>query len=404
MRVGTPGFSGQRLREAREARGLSATSVSELAEVSVQAVYHYESGRMSPSPDVLERLAVAVNLPPAFFLLPERPEAGTAPTFFRSMSAATKGARNRAQHRLRWLRDIVAYVSDFVALPDPNFPDLDLPVDPIMLSDSEIEQAAEDARRYWHMGDGPVANMILLLENQGAVIARDRLDADTLDGLSQLPPEDGRPYIVIGIDKGTPARWRFDAAHELGHLLLHGNVQRQALDRTEKHKKIEEQAHRFARAFLLPLAPFGDDLFGVNLDAFRAIKPRWNVSIATMIFRARDAGLLSEDTERKLRIGMSRHRWRVREPYDDTTQAEEPRLLRRSLEMILSKSDQTPTDVTAQISLQASDIEILSGLPTGYLANYSRVTLLPPAARDAGEYGENEQGARIISLDRQRRA
>lgn len=54
MRVGTPGFSGQRLREAREARGLTAISVSELAEVSVQAVYHYESGRMSPSPDVLE--------------------------------------------------------------------------------------------------------------------------------------------------------------------------------------------------------------------------------------------------------------------------------------------------------------------------------------------------------------
>jgi Zn-dependent peptidase ImmA (M78 family) len=371
--------------------------VSELAEVSVQAVYHYESGRMSPSPDVLEKLAAALNLPPVFFLLPDRREVGAAPTFFRSMSAATKGARNRARHRLRWLQDIVAYASDFVALPDSNFPDLDLPADPIMLSDIEIEQAAEDARRYWRMGDGPIANMILLLENQGAVVARDQLGADTLDGLSQFITEDDRPYMVIGVDKGSPARWRFDAAHELGHVLLHANIGRETLDRPEMHRKIEEQAHRFARAFLLPLGSFGDDLFGVSLDAFRAIKPRWNVSIATMIFRARDAGLLSEDTERKLRIGMSRHKWRVREPYDDTTEAEEPRVLRRSFEMILSRSDQTPGDVMAQTGLPTSDIETLSALPTGYLANYSRVALLPPATRAVSNHTE-EEGAQIISL------
>jgi Zn-dependent peptidase ImmA (M78 family)/DNA-binding XRE family transcriptional regulator len=401
MRIGTPGFSGQRLREAREARGLPVISLSELANVSAQAIYQYESGRRSPSPDVLEKIALAVNLPPAFFLLPERPETGV-PLFYRSMSTATKGARNRAEHRLRWLRDIVAYLSGFVALLDANFPDLGLPDDPILLSDNEIEQAAEDARRYWHMGDGPIANMVLLLENQGAVIARDRLGADTLDGLSQVAAEDGRPCVVIGIDKGSPARWRFDAAHELGHILLHANVRRETLDRPERHKKIEEQAHRFARAFLLPLAPFGDDLFGVSLDAFRALKPRWNVSIATMIFRARDAGLLSEDTERKLRIGMSRHKWRIMEPYDETTEIEEPRLLRRSFELILNKRDQTPADVTARIGLPASDIETLSGLPAGYLTGYSRVILLPQAAEGAGDRIRHEEDARVIGLPRRR--
>ncbi len=398
MRVGTPGFSGQRLREAREARGLSAITLSELANVSAQAIYQYEAGRTSPSPDKLEKIAFAVNLPAAFFLLPGR--AGTStPLFYRSMSTATKGARSRAGHRLRWLQDIVTYLSEFVALPDANFPDLGLPGDPMLLSDSEIEQAAEDARRHWGMGDGPIANMILLLENQGAVVARDYLGADTLDGLSQLATEDGRPYIVIGIDKGSPARWRYDAAHELGHLLLHANVQREALGRPVVYKKIEEQAHRFARAFLLPLASFGDDLFGVSLDAFRALKPRWNVSIATMIFRARDARLLSEDTERRLRIGVSRHKWRTSEPYDETTEAEEPRLLRRSFELILSNRDQTPADVTARIGLQASDIETLSGLPAGYLSDYSRVILLPHAS---GENVRDDEDAQVINLSSRR--
>jgi hypothetical protein len=67
---------------------------------------------------------------------------------------APKGC-SRAQHRLRWVRDIVDYATNFVALPDPDIPALDLPSNPIMLSDNEIEQAAEDIRRYWRMSEGP---------------------------------------------------------------------------------------------------------------------------------------------------------------------------------------------------------------------------------------------------------
>lgn len=270
---------------------------------------------------------------------------------------------------------------------------------PILLSDSEIEQAAEDVRRYWRMGDGPIANMILLLENQGAIVGRDRLGADTLDGLSRV---DTRPHMVIGIDKGSPARWRFDAAHELGHIVLHAKMRRESLDRPEVHRKVEQQAHRFARAFLLPLGPFGDDLFGVSLDAFRAIKPKWNVSIATMIFRARDARLMSEETERKLRIGISRRRWRIVEPYDETTEAEEPRVLRRSFELILNARDQTPADITGRIGLPASDIETLSGLPGGYLADFARVTLLP--SREPKDSGTSDGTARVIDLTARQRS
>lgn len=395
MRVGTPGFSGPRLREAREARGLSAISLSELANVSAQAIYQYENGRRSPSPDVLDKIAAATNLSPAFFLLTEREE-GRETVFYRSMSTTTKGARNRAQHRSTWLRDIVDYLADFVELPEVNFPELDVPDDPILLSDNEIEQAADDVRAYWRMGNGPIANMVLLLENQGAILARDRLGADSLDGLSYLAPEENRPYVVIGTDKGSPARWRFDAAHELGHIVLHSQVKSEVLQRPQNFKKIEDQAHRFASAFLLPLASFGEDLFGVSLDAFRALKPKWNVSIAMMIVRARNAELLSEEAERKLWIGMSRRRWRLTEPYDDVMPFEEPRLLRRSFELILREGDQTPSDVTARIGLHPADIETLCGLPSGYLGDYARVALRED--KRSSRRIEGERTAQVIEL------
>lgn len=376
MRLGTPGFVGGRLREAREVRGLTAIALAEMTGVTRQAISQYETGRSSPSPDVLGSLARVLNMPEPFFTKPERQlDRGTV--FYRSMSSATKAARARAEGRFSWLRDIVDYLSEFVAFPESNFPDLSLPHDPLLLSDDEIETAAEQVRRYWGMTDGPIGNMVHLLENHGAVLARDLLGADTLDGLSEFVAVERRPYIVIGTDKGTPVRWRFDAAHELGHLVLHPRLDRRRLMKAEDFKQIERQAHRFAAAFLLPLGPFGDDFFAASLDALRSIKPKWKVSIAMMITRAKQGGFISEETERRLWINYSRRRYRRNEPYDESMAAEEPKLLRRSIELLLDVGRQTPDDILTGLALAADDVEALSGLPKGYLSgDFAPVTLL----------------------------
>jgi Zn-dependent peptidase ImmA (M78 family)/DNA-binding XRE family transcriptional regulator len=393
---GTPGFVGSRLREAREVRGLSAVALADIAGVSPPSISQYENGKSSPSPQVLQTIAAKLNLPEHFFIRPER--AGTpGPIFWRSMSSATKSARARAERRFAWLRDIVHYLSEFVEFPKPDIPKLALPQDPLLLSDEEIEEAAEEVRRHWRMGDGPIGNVVMLLENQGVIIARDTLGADTLDGLSEFVAEEGRPYIIVGTDKGTPARWRFDAAHELAHMVLHADVDWSLLSRAEQFKRIEAQAHRFAAVFLLPLASFGEDLFAVNLDTLRAIKPKWGVSIAMMVVRARHAGLISEDAERRLWINLSRRGWRRQEPYDDSMAAEEPRLLRRAVELVLASRAQTPQDILTKLALTASDIESLCGLPRNYLTgDFAPVSLLEP--RLGSEINEMRMPAEVIPL------
>jgi len=131
--------------------------------------------------------------------------------------------------------------------------------------------------------------VIRLVENPGGIVARDKLGAESLDGLSRTPVSSGRPLILIGTDKGSAVRWRFDVAHEIGHVLLHSRLQVSAL-RSEDLKLVERQAHRFAGAFLLPLDTFAEDCFAASLDVMRSLKPKWKVSIATMIVRCRDAG------------------------------------------------------------------------------------------------------------------
>jgi len=186
-------------------------------------------------------------------------------------------------------------------------------------------------------------------------------------------------------------------------MILHAKVPQESLTRVDQFKRIEQQAHRFAGAFLLQLESFGDDLFGVNMDALRSLKPKWNVSIAMMIVRARQSGFISEDTERKLWINYSRRKWRTNEPLDETTAIEEPRLLRKSFELVLDQGAQTPADITARLALPASDIEALSGLPRGYLSGYSRVALLPDRTRSFRTEDEAATPAQVIDLPTRRR-
>ena len=68
MNVGTPGFNGERLIEARMARGLTAVALSEMIGVSSQSISQYEKGKQSPRPDVLDAIASHLNMPLSYFL------------------------------------------------------------------------------------------------------------------------------------------------------------------------------------------------------------------------------------------------------------------------------------------------------------------------------------------------
>lgn len=375
MRMPTPGFNASRLREAREARGLTGVGLEDISGVSSRLISDYERGKVSPSRETLDALAGSLRMPVDFFLRPDRSlERGTI--FNRSLAATTKRARLRSDHRMTWLRDIVAYLSDYVTFPQFNLPQLDLPSDPLLLTDDDIELAATDLREAWNLRRGPIANLVLLLENHGVIVARDHLGAQDLEGKSERPEND-RAFVFIGTDRGTPARWRFDAAHEIGHLALHSHVSEAIIRRPENFALIERQAHRFAAAFMLPAAEFGNELFAANLDALRALKPRWKTSIAMMITRMSDLGFIDDDMKKKLWISYSHRKWRRHEPFDDTMEPEMPRLLARGFEMTLAEGLQTTDDVRTTLALEFDDIERLSSLPSGFLKTYAPVRMLP---------------------------
>lgn len=365
MKTGSPGFIGARLKEARQARGLTAAALAEIIGVTRSAVSHYERGEQSPRPDVMRNIEETLNLPPQFFWrIPAKHRVRNL--FWRSLSAATKCARTMAESRYLWLEDIVEYIREFVDFPSVNFPDFVVPQKPASISVELVEELAGKTRRFWKLGQGAISNVVWLLENNGAIITRTKLEANTLDAFSEWQSAEGRPYFILGADKNVAARSRFDIAHELGHIILHRNVDGVCIGRHADHKLLEQQANRFAGAFLLPEHSFMSDFFSPSLDTFQALKPKWGVSIQLMIHRAQDLDLISTSQAERLWINCSRRGWRVSEPLDDQLPIEEPRLLRRSFEMLVSEQVQSRAEMRSALPYSATDIEELAGLRTGF--------------------------------------
>jgi Zn-dependent peptidase ImmA (M78 family)/transcriptional regulator with XRE-family HTH domain len=377
MKINSPSFCGPRLREAREARALSQVALSDLLGVSAPSVSQYESDDQTPSPVVMARICEKLSLPPQFFMTPRRTNR-TAELFWRSRSAATKRAREAHERKYDWFRDIVSLIATYLEFPSPNILNVSPPEDPTTITNAEIESIATRTRRHWELGDGPISNLVWLIENNGGVVVRGELGDQSLDAFSDWDGEvSGRCYIFLGSDKESAARSRFDAGHELGHAILHRNVPARLRRRPEILKLIEDQANYFSGAFMLPAATFPSEVFGPSLDALLHLKPRWRMSVGAMAARLRNLSIIGEDRYRQIRIGMSRKGWPRREPLDDVLEVEEPRLLKRSIDLLLDKGVLSGEELELSTMIRPADIEKLLGLPAGYLDEPSPPLYLP---------------------------
>ncbi|MCH8805286.1 MAG: ImmA/IrrE family metallo-endopeptidase [Planctomycetes bacterium] len=373
MRLGTPDFIGEKLREAREARGLTGTTLADLLAVSRQAVSQYEIGGQTPAPEIMDRLCSVLRLPRSFFLRKVNGSLGTL--YFRSRASATKTERVRQEQRQKWRHRIVAFIARFIEFPTVRFPSFRIG-DPLDLTPSEIERFAQATRRFLGVGDGPLSNVVLLLENHGAILVRTSFEAGALDAFSEWSVEDGRPYIILNSDKQSAVRSRFDAAHELAHMILHRHFQSPLNPRF--FKQLEEQAHRFASSFLAPAHTFTSSFPGRVLHDLIELKKTWGMSISAIVRRAFDLGIVNRFAYRRLMTEIGKRGWRRCEPLDSELPPEEPRLLRRSIDLLLSNRIGDLRLIAQLGAGSLADVESILGLPDGHITDR---TVARPTAR-----------------------
>lgn len=313
-------FTPDRLTVAREIAGLGIKEVAERIQTSPSAVTQFEKGKAKPKPETLIRLALALGVPPEFFAAQPLPELPVEACHFRSLRSAGVRERRRMIAYGRVIRQVVDYLQDLVTFPPEQLSPLCRRVE----RPEEVEQLAVAVRDAWNLGQGPISNMVGLLEARGALPVEVPGHSAKLDAFSVWVER--LPVIFLSPEKDSGSRRRFDAAHELGHLLMHRG-------RAAGDAEAEREANAFASAFLLPRAPFlAECPRRLDWMRLRQMKQRWGVSLAALVRRAFDLGIYTEATYRRAYTILNQRGWRTHEP--DELAMERPTLLARAAALV----------------------------------------------------------------------
>lgn len=349
-------FEPARLAQARRLRGYLKSDLATAVGVTPAAISQFEGGLTNPSSATLARLALALRVPSAF-LAPGRRIATVSEdeTNFRSLRSTTKVQRSQARAQVELLAELVATCETYL-----TFPEWDAS---LALRGQDPEEAANELRERWALGVGPIANVVTLLEAHGVVVAR--LPAsDRVDAFSCVVG--GRPFVLLASNKQATDRSRFDAAHELGHLLLHP-------DPLPGLGQAEVEAHRFAAAFLMPRLAITAELPpSPSLPRLLELKLRWRVSIQALIRRGFDLGTYSEASYRRAYQRMGSLGWRMAEP-GDIGPPEQPQLLSRATQMLRSRFGEDV--LSSRMELPGEDLEALMSM----VASEKPEVALPPS-------------------------
>lgn len=353
------GFVPARLTIAREARGLKQKELADELNFVPATISKWESEGYGQAPDSnsLDALSAILQVDLGWFFKPLQSDF-MSPPFYRSMRSELSAARDRAAAKLLFSYEIFDRLNEYVEFPNLDIPHILPAEDYRSLSAETIEKVASRLREYWGLGDDPISDLMVVLENAGIVVAETYLDSTKLDGVSAWFGD--VPVVLLAKDKEGGVRRRFDAAHELGHLVLHHGLSKEAI--RYDLRLIEEQAMLFAGAFLLPPSSFASTMGDASLDYLAAIKPRWGVSVGAMIKRLGSLHLISENHERNLWKYYSYRKWRGNEPHDDSIAIERPENLRSALEMLASDDPDAIRNVRANIALSGEYIGELTGV------------------------------------------
>ncbi|MDO3679432.1 XRE family transcriptional regulator [Paenibacillus ehimensis] len=356
-------FNPKRLKEARLTRGLTISDLAKKIGVSKQAISQFELGESVPKPETMMNLINTLRFPKTFFYR-EYKEQFVGNTFFRAFATVSKKSKEMQFNKSMLAGYIYQYLENYIEFPQLNLPDI-TKYSNGEWDENSIEELATLVRDHWDLGDKPITNLVNVIERNGLMLFSVDVESEKVDAFCQH--RKGRPFIFLGNDKQSAARRQFDAAHELGHVLMHKDIHNQDVLTRDEFKRMENQANQFASALLLPAKAFSDTVTSTSLLHFIELKKYWHVSISAMLYRSLRLGILDEGKYISLMKQMSMKKMRIREPLDDVMPIHEPTVLKRSVNMLLTAKIKSELQIIHEMGVPQDYIEMLCSLDEGTL-------------------------------------
>lgn len=274
--------TGKLIKTARHLRGLSMDDLCHLIGgcVSKQTISNYERGKSIPNRYFLDLIQSALCLPSHFF--------SESQPILDDVELRYHG-KLPVKELIKLKTIIQTSVSRYLHLETmlglDNKYGNPLVADTIACN-NDVEFAASKLRDQWRLGDNAIPYLCSQLEYRGVRIIEIDFGDLSFDGMSGIIKHLEQPFIAIN-KNSTIERRRFTVTHELGHILLN-------LSDTIENK--EKPCNYFAGAFLFPRSAIeyelGECRKSITMEELISIKERYGISIAAIVHRAYDLGII----------------------------------------------------------------------------------------------------------------
>lgn len=331
-------FNPARLTLARRRRRLTAKALAERAGLVPDTISRLENGLHPPDAATVAKLSATLDFPLSFFERDDPSDIDTNAVSFRSFSKMSAREKDAAISAGSLGLELSAWVEDRFNLPAPDVLDMSHETDP--------DVAASSLRQYWALGERPIGNLLGLLETKGIRVFSLSENTASVNAFSFW--RDGKPYIFLNNFK-TAESSIFDAAHELGHLVMHKQGD------PKGNRLAEREADRFASSLLMPERDVRARITRrITVDGIIDAKQRWRVSAMALAYRLSSLSVLSTWQYKSVCIELGKRGYRSSEPIG--IQRETSIVWRKILSQLWSERV-TKNDIARELNLPLDELE-----------------------------------------------
>lgn len=294
---------------------MSQKELADASGVAQPLISQFETDARFSDAGVHQRIADALGVPATFLTrAPMLLSEGSLGYFRSTRSKVASVDYNAARRKAEMGIELVSLLAEEGRLPTSRLESV---------PDASPDEASILARSMLRLPpDAPVPNLTRALERAGALVFQIGSLNREIHGFSAWASEPLSRPVFVARGGMSAFRLRFTLAHELGHLVLGHQVFGRPT------KDTESEANRFAATFLLPTEAM-QDAFAAPIDIRRLaeLKGVWGVSMSALLHRAKSMGFVDEGRYRALYETLRKKGWLKREPGDDKTVPERPRLM-----------------------------------------------------------------------------
>lgn len=324
---------------AREARGMVHVELADKLDVSKPTAWRWENEEFAISKEIIEKLSRTLNFPESFFY--QKGEALPLSLSYRKRNKVASKIISQIEANINIARLNMEHLLSAHKFESTKLPVLDVN------KYGTPQDCAKQLRKLWKIDRGTIKNLSEVLEAHKILLLSLNFNTERVDGRCTMV-QDKFPLIVTNKNL-LGDRQRFTLAYELGHLVMHLYTS-PAYDRDVSH-----EANLFAAELLMPERDIKNDLKELSLPKLGELKKKWKVSMQSLVYRASDLELLTDNQKRYLLQQFNNQNIRRREPKELDVPIEPYRLVRDLLTNYRTKQKLSVAKMASFLHLEQED-------------------------------------------------